>query len=250
MEPFIALLVSADPGSLVLIQRILEDNGVNVKVANSAAAASQLIKTTMFDLGIFDHDVPQAVNPCVARSEGSNPKMIFALLRGTNLKEIVGKRVHFVLQKPFSADLFTRSLRAAYGTMLRERRTTFRHPVQITPAYSVRLLESSNQKLQSSKIVDLSQSGMCIQSLEILPEGAALKIDFQLPDSKELIHVTGTVRWTRASGRTGIRFTHVPPEEQKHLIDWLDSKLPFRMEMVPRAAHVPVRRERAAEVYV
>lgn len=250
MEPFMALLVSTDPGSLVLAQRILEDNGVNVKVADSAAAASQLIKTTMFDLGIFDHDVPQAVNLCVARSEASNPKMIFALLRGTNLKEIVGKRVHFVLQKPFSADLFTRALRAAYGTMLRERRITFRHPVQITPAYSVLLLESSNQKLQSSKIVDLSQSGMCIQSLEILPEGAALQIDFQLPDSKELIHVTGTVRWTRASGRTGICFTHVPPEEQKQLIDWLDSKLPFRMEMVPRAAHVPVRRERAAEVHV
>jgi CheY-like chemotaxis protein len=250
MEPFIALLVSADPGSLALVQRVLLDNGVNVKVADSAQAAEQLIKTTMFDLGILDHDVPNALSLAVSRSAGANPKTIFGLLRNHQVKDVRGKRVQFVVQKPFTADLFTRTLRAAYGTMLRERRVTFRHPVQIKPAKSTLLLEGSNQDLQSSKILDLSQSGMCIQTLEVLPLGATLQIDFQLPNAKELIHVTGTVMWTRASGRTGISFTHVVPDEQKQLIDWLDSKMPFRMEMVPRAAPLAAHRERVAEPHV
>jgi CheY-like chemotaxis protein len=250
MEPFVALLLSTDPGSLALARRILVENGVNVKVVESAQAAEQLIKTTMFDLGVFDHDVPQALNLAVGRPTGANPKMIFALLHAHQLKDVRGKRIQFVVQKPFTADLFTRTLRAAYGTMIRERRVNFRHPVQIKPVNSVLLRESSNQNLQSSNILDLSQTGMCIQTLEILPQGATLQIDFQLPDAKELIHVTGIVRWTRASGRTGISFTHVPEAEQKQLIDWLDSKLPLRMEMVPRAAPSAAHRERIAELHV
>jgi CheY-like chemotaxis protein len=250
MEPFIALLVSADPASLALVQRILVDNGVNVKVAESAQAAEQLIKTTMFDLGVLDHDVPKALSLADGRAPGANPKTVFALLRGHQMKDVHGKRVQFVVQKPFTSDLFTRTLRAAYGTMLRERRVNFRHPVQIKPVNSVLLRESSNQNLQSSKIVDLSQSGMCIQALEILPPGATLQIDFQLPDAKELIHVTGIVMWTRASGRTGISFTHVPQAEQKLLIDWLDSRLPLRMEMAPRAMPSALLRERTPDLHV
>jgi CheY-like chemotaxis protein len=250
MEPFVALLVSADRGSLAPAQRILEDNGVSVKVAESAQAAEQLIKSTMFDLGVFDHDVPRALNLVAGGSVGANPKMIFALLRSHQLQDVRGKRVHFVVQKPFTSDLFTRSLRAAYGTMIRERRVTFRHPVQIKPMKSVLVLETSKQNLQSSKILDLSQTGMCIQTLEILPQGATLQIDFQLPDVKEMIHVTGTVRWTRASGRTGISFTDVPQAEQKQLIDWLDSKLPFQMEMAPRAVPSGAHRERIVELPV
>jgi c-di-GMP-binding flagellar brake protein YcgR len=134
--------------------------------------------------------------------------------------------------------------------MIRERRVAFRHPVQIKPVNSVLVLETSKQNLQSSKILDLSQTGMCIQTLEILPQGAMLQIDFQLPDVKEMIHVTGTVRWTRASGRTGISFTDVPPAEQKQLTDWLDSKLPFQMEMAPRATPSGAHRERIAELPV
>ncbi|HEX4604861.1 MAG TPA: PilZ domain-containing protein [Candidatus Angelobacter sp.] len=244
MEPFFALLVSADPGPLAVTQKILEEHGVNVKVAASVQAAEQLLKSNKFDLGVFDNDVPGALNLVSVRGASANPKMVFALLHSACLNDVRGKRVHFVVQKPFTADLFVRSLRAAYGTMVRERRVAFRHPVQIKPASSVLVQEQGNQNLKSSIILDLSQNGLCIQTQEILPLGATLQIDFHLPEMSELIHISGTVQWTRASGRTGINFKHIPAPEQKHLTAWLDSRLPYATEAIPRAVPQAVRHDR------
>jgi hypothetical protein len=56
--------------------------------------------------------------------------------------------------------------------------------------------------------------------------------------------------WTRASGRTGVKFVHVPPEELKLLISWLDSKLPYDVKNVPRAAAAASHRERFAKLSV
>jgi len=248
MEPFSALLVSADPGSLAVTQKVLEKYGLSVKIVASAQAADQLIKTTKFDLGVFDHDLPEALNLVAGRATSANPKMVFALVSDTQLNDVRDRRIHFVVQKPFTADLFARSLRAAYGTMVRERRLGYRHPVRIKPVACELIQDRGNQTLKSSIILDISQTGMCIQTLEILPQGVTLQIDFQLPEGRELIHSTGSVMWTRASGRTGIRFIHVPPPEQKSLTTWLDSMLPCEMEAIPRAAPPSTRPERMAEL--
>jgi DNA-binding response OmpR family regulator len=244
MEPFLALLVSTDSGPVNVTQKILEEHGVSVKVVVSVSAAEQLIRTTKFDLGVFDHDVPDALNLAVWRGASTNPKMVFAMVRGANLNEVGGKRVQFVLQKPFTADLFARTLRAAYGAMIRDRRVAFRHPVQIKPATSALIQKQGNQNLQSSMIVDISQTGLCIQTQEILPQGATLQIDFQLPDGNDVVHTTGSVMWTRASGRTGIKFIQVPAAEQKSLIAWLDGMLPYEMESVPRIVPPGARQDR------
>lgn len=236
MEPLLALLLSTDPRSLGIMRKVLEGYRINVKVAGSVAAASPLIKTTKFDLGIFDNDVPGALELAGGRSPIANPKMVFALVQNSTLKDLASKRIHFVVRKPFSTELFARSLRAAYGTMMRDRRISFRRPVQIKPVSAILVQEKGNQSLNASTIVDLSQTGLCIQTLEILPQGASLEIEFQLPDNQGTIHATGSVMWTRASGRTGVRFIHIPQAEQKVFIAWLDSLLPCEIDAIPKPA--------------
>ena len=235
MEPLFALLLSADPGPLAITQKVLEAHGVIVKISGSIAAANQLIRTTKFDLGVYDNDLPGALDLAGGGPAVANPKMIFGLMRNSTLHSAAGKRVHFVVQKPFSAELFARSLRAAYGTIIRDRRISFRHPVQIKPQSAVLVQEKGNQPLHEATILDLSQTGLCIQTLEILPQSATLELEFQLPDSKEMIHMTGSVMWTRASGRTGIKFSRISPAEQKTLTAWLDSLLPYKIDAIPKS---------------
>ncbi|MGC2694594.1 MAG: PilZ domain-containing protein [Candidatus Angelobacter sp.] len=239
MEPFSALLLSTDTASLSTMKKVLEEYGVSVKVAASPTVAVHLIKTTKFDLAVLDHDVPGALELAAGRSPIANPKMIFGLVRKTALQELAEKRIHFMVQKPFTADLFARSLRAAYGPMIRDRRTAFRHAVQVKPVSAVLIQDGGTQGLRDATILDLSQDGMCIQTQEILPQGVTLQIEFQIPESRVAIHVTGRVMWTRASGRTGLEFTQIAATEQKDLISWLDSRLPYLVETLPR--QVPVR---------
>src|SRR5689334_9054963 len=114
MEPFSALLLCTDPGPLTITQKILEEYGVSVTVAATAPAAGDLMKNSKFDLAVYDADVQGAMDLAPARQSISAPKMVFVLARSTTLNDLHGKRVHFVVQKPFSSDLFARSLRAAY----------------------------------------------------------------------------------------------------------------------------------------
>jgi CheY-like chemotaxis protein len=76
MEPFSALLLSADRGPIAVIQKTLEEYGVNVKIVATAEAAEQLIKTTKFDLGVFDLDLPEAMNLAVpgANLKSASPR--------------------------------------------------------------------------------------------------------------------------------------------------------------------------------
>ncbi|HEU4416771.1 MAG TPA: PilZ domain-containing protein [Candidatus Angelobacter sp.] len=243
MEPFSALLISNDAGSVSITQKVMEDFGVCVKVVPTMADANRLIKTTKFDLAVLDNDVQGALQLVAGRTPIANPKILFGLVRNTTVKDLAGKRVHFIMQKPLTAALFARSLSAAYGPMIHDRRVAFRHPVQIKPRSAMLVQEEGNQALHEATILDLSQNGLCIQTQEILPKGVTLQIEFEMPESKTLIHVTGRVMWTRASGRTGIEFTQIPAEEQKTLVTWLDSMLPYMADALPRQLPATARQD-------
>ena len=243
MEPFSALLISNDAGSVSITQKVMEDFGVCVKVVPTMADANRLIKTTKFDLAVLDNDVQGALQLVAGRTPIANPKILFGLVRNTTVKDLAGKRVHFIMQKPLTAALFARSLSAAYGPMIHDRRVAFRHPVQIKPRSAMLVQEEGNQALHEATILDLSQNGLCIQTQEILPKGVTLQIEFEMPESKALIHVTGRVMWTRASGRTGIEFTQIPAEEHKNLVTWLDSMLPYMADALPRQVPATARQD-------
>src|ERR1041385_3174230 len=87
MEPLFALLLSTEPDSLGTAQRVLEGYGVTVKVAGSIAAANQLIKTTKFDLGVYDNDIPGALDLAGGGSVVGTPGMIFGLMRNETRSE-------------------------------------------------------------------------------------------------------------------------------------------------------------------
>src|SRR5258707_11983747 len=133
MESLSGLLLSNDAGVLGMTNKIFDDYGFDVHVVTSAKAAEELVRLNFFDLAIFDQDVPGAMEMAREKSPGS-PRVVLGMVRRDKCLEIRGKRVHFVMQKPFSADLFLKSLRAAYGVIAQEKRAAFRHEVQIGAA--------------------------------------------------------------------------------------------------------------------
>jgi len=233
MEMLSALLVCGDAGTLSVTQKVLEEYGMSVRVAPSAPAADLLMKRTRFDLAVFDSDVPGAMQ-LAAPDANHTPKMIFGLVRAFKTDAVVGKRVHFIVQKPFSADILGKSLRAAYGSMLRERRAAFRHPVHITASSCVLLLENGQRNVPNAKILDVSQTGLCLETQETLPQGVVLQISFALPNSKESLQFSGSVMWNQNSGKAGIKFVRVDSAEQIKLNSWLESIGPGDAELVGR----------------
>jgi CheY-like chemotaxis protein len=226
MQALSALLLSNDTAVLRVSNRILDDYHFSVKAVSSAPAAADLIGCSRFDLAVYDQDTPGAIE-LASRTAVGAPGVVFATIGDSKTAATTGKRIHVTLQKPLTADLFARSLKAAYGLMIKEKRAAFRHPVRIHPSVSNLILEGEKRGLENAVILNVSQTGLCLSVPGLLlPQDATLQIAFALPASNELIHVVAKVVWSHISGRAGVKFVLIPPKQERTFLSWLDSMLP------------------------
>ena len=101
-----------------------------------------------------------------------------------------------------------------------DRRRAPRHKI-LTPAYANRSGSAQGAVLELSEILNLSESGMCIQATSQLKVDRVLPLGIDLAGSGEHIRTVGHVAWSEPSGKTGIRFPEVAEGLQLQLRHWL-----------------------------
>ena len=100
-----------------------------------------------------------------------------------------------------------------------ERRRFLRHRTH-TPAYA-RVNESPGDSPELSEILDISESGMSIQTSSPLRAEHDLSLCLDLSETKTRIWTKGEVVWSDTSGRAGIRFAQLAGESLDQLKEWL-----------------------------
>lgn len=230
-----ALIFSSDPHTISRTTRILESHGFEVKRTDNHSAAEQLCRSSRFDLALYDLG-------CTGWNEllhlRSAPRVVIGLAGPAQLRSALAKGIHFLLQKPFSDDLFTKTIKAAYGTIATDRLRSFRHQVSITPTSCKLFGDSQIKSLEKSRIVNLSQTGLCLETAEMLVQGSVLHVNFRLPGSGALIEMKATVIWAHASGRAGIKITEFICGSESLYNAWLTAMLPSAKEPLWRAGSV------------
>jgi len=218
----LSALVLANRDHAILVTRVLESHGFKVTRSVSADSAEEMCKRQRFDLAVYDHDVNGALELTGARHLSSRPRVAVGLYPLTKTSQASQTRLHFVVHKPFTADLFAKTVKAAFGPIAAERRVSFRHQVDVAASCSF-IHRGETRKLEEARIVNLSCTGLCLQGPEMLPQAAEIEVSFPLPSSQVTVRLAGTVIWAHASGRSGVKFTQLAPDEQHKLEDWLDS---------------------------
>jgi hypothetical protein len=102
----------------------------------------------------------------------------------------------------------------------KDRRRALRHKI-LTPAYANRSGSSQGAVLELSEILNLSESGMCIQAPSQLKVDRLLPLGIELAESGEQIRTVGHVAWSEPSGKTGIRFPETAEGLRLQLRHWL-----------------------------
>ncbi len=102
----------------------------------------------------------------------------------------------------------------------RERRRARRHKV-FTPAYANLSGSSQGAVLELSEILNISESGMCIQASAQMKVNRLLPLGIDLSETGVQIRTVGHVVWSEPSGRTGIRFPEVAAASLDQLKEWL-----------------------------
>jgi CheY-like chemotaxis protein len=230
---FSALLLSENPFPVDSIAKVFEDHGVALHFVRSAIEVEQMVRSSRFDLVVCDYDTPGASElSCLGRAtKWRGISMVIA--RGNSIRGLTGKKVHFTLNKPATTDLLTKALKAAYSTMSHLRFAAYRHAVALRPIAGTLLYRGSQRALGPAIISDISQTGLCLNAPEPLPQDGLISVNFPLPETNENVHVLGTVVWSSPTGKTGIKFNHISAHQQKLLQDRLRARFPWNTDLLP-----------------
>jgi CheY-like chemotaxis protein len=219
----LALLVSADPVAIQQFSHALQELSITPDICREVPAAVGLLNRRKFDAVIVDlqlGDQSGLILDEVHLSTSNRTAVTFGI--GDNDAEITSdfrKKSQFVFERPLSAQSIQRTLKPAFGLILRERRRYFRYPVSMP----VIIQRQSRQEIRCNSI-NISGGGMALSTQVPLVPEENVRVQFTLPDHEAPILAESTICWSK-TGHLGVRFVSVSEEHKSELQVWLSQKL-------------------------
>lgn len=222
---FQSLLVLRDDSAVDVLRHVLADFQVESEHCPNASEAGQKLHDKHYDALIVDLDedtgVAAEIMQKLRQATASKNAVTISLLNDSSqVRRAFGMGANFVLYKPLSSEPARASLRAAIALLKRERRRSFRVPVQLPVTLSWQDVPEVE-----GIMLDLSEDGMDLLSAQPLQRTQSINVHFSLPDLSQVTAV-GQVAWANTNGQAGLEFVDFP-EGQKHILrDWLLANAP------------------------
>jgi ActR/RegA family two-component response regulator len=217
-----ALLLSNDPQSSLVLQRVLEEFDVRAEVCDSPRTARTLLNTRPFESVIVDADTVRdglSVINELAESRINRGVFTVTLLRdGEQMKAAAEVGTTFMLHKPVPTEDARRIMRISRHMLARD---SVRQYLRLAlPNLAYALLDEAKQIL----VENISEGGMAIQAEEQMLPGMRCRVRFTLPNDVNPIVSEAQVMWSDPSGRAGLRFCQLESAMQQRLARWIEEQ--------------------------
>jgi DNA-binding response OmpR family regulator len=222
------LLFSRDTQVLAVMNQTLDSFAIETEVFAEMGPALDAVTHRRLDVVIVDWkaaNTPSRVVRAARKSSPNNNSTIVAMVSGSSeMQAALLAGANFTIHKPTSLDDATRCMRAAYGTMLQQRRRAARCTLDIRVVAKV-----AEFGCVEARIRDISIGGLALQCDKQLEIHSTVSLNFSLPATSHLIHVTGKVVNSIANadgtGRIGICFSSLSEDDFNLLVNWLADEL-------------------------
>lgn len=217
------LLFSNDRSVVSVMNQVLSTFSIKTEICQELESAVDAVAHRRLDAIIVDwHNTenPTRIVRAARKSSPNSSSTIVALVNAGDETHALLVGANFMIHKPADAEHASRCMRAAYGTMLQNRRRSARVPVEIPITARV-----GEMGLITANISDLSIGGLALQCEQPLQVDHDVIAQFDLPNSGHRMHVSGKVVNANATGRAGIRFSFVPEDDLEALETWLATEL-------------------------
>ena len=214
-----ALLVSKDDYSAEVLSRALANFAIAVERFSEPEIALHRLGEQRFDCLIVDFDDADTALKLLKMATQPKPAALLSIALSSDessVRDVLKHGAKFVLHKPISSELAAATLRAAIALLRRERRRSFRVPVQAP----VQVALSGGDQLEGI-MLDLSQTGMDLLAAQPLQPAALIGLRFTLPDGSLEIDTHGEIAWANPNGQSGVRFLDLPEAQVERLKSWL-----------------------------
>lgn len=206
------------------MRRALENISIQVEEVVTAPQATEAMQKQKFDAVVVDvDDVPQAIEiiPKLRAGKSNQRSIVFAVTNGsTTVKAAFEMGTNFVLEKPISIERATRSLRAAHGLILRERRRYFRAPVSIPAQVSYGEVRNA-----AVSIHNISEGGLSLNLNRTSAIVGGVTVKFVLPGAAKPIEVRGEFVASNRTANVGVKFGPISPSAKTELNEWLNQQI-------------------------
>src|SRR5690348_8798960 len=241
-SPLSALLLCDSPIAATGITRVLQSFGFRVSTPATAREARAICHHSRFDLALYDEDSSEALE-LASNEPKSAPRAVIMLANSDNVRRVAPGRFHFIVQKPFTRDLLAKTVRATFGLIAQERRSSYRHQVSLAASNCRSTFGSENKDLGGVRIVNISRTGMCIEAGEMLAQESGIEVGFTAEAAHGVLQLKGVVVWSHASGRCGIQLSKLDSKMEYRLRAWLTSIVPSVDDFLPAAVRTVAPRQ-------
>ncbi len=216
---FQALLVSKDEQATAVLTPVLSGFGLSVQCCGYPDALCRLTEQK-FEAVIVDYDDPHSaalvLQNAYQASSGSHTVTVALLGDKTKVRHVFGAGANFVLYKPVNPQQAEASLRAATALIKRERRRSFRVPIQLP----VRIRVENGVEMEGI-LLDLSEDGLDVLASQPLCPSAVINASFRLPHQSHDMDLRGEVAWANPNGESGVRYLDLPDAIRQTLRNWV-----------------------------
>jgi DNA-binding response OmpR family regulator len=217
------LLFSGNAELLQVMKQILGTFAIQTEVYTEIGSALEVVSHRRVDALIVDWDLsndPTRVVRCARKSSPNRNSTIVAMVDIGSETHALLVGANFMIYKPVDLERASRCMRAAYGTMLLERRRAARVSVEIPVIARV-----SDIGPIEARVSDLSIGGLALHCHQPLLIDREVSLVLSLPHTNDTLRITGRVVNGNETGRAGIRFSFVPEEDLSALESWLAIEL-------------------------
>jgi CheY-like chemotaxis protein len=206
------LLVDDDPEVCRLVKSMVEPLGVEVRTSSDSREAALILETEKFDGIMLDDAMPNLDGFQLTRKIRATPPnqqapivMITGLNDAGTMRQAFEAGVTFFIGKPISREKIYAIFRTARGAMLAERRRSTRI------AYRTAVTCVREGERFSATSVNIGEGGIGLESSGTAGVADVLTLEFNMPDVKRPIKLTGKICGKETSGRTSVEF--IDPSE-------------------------------------
>jgi Tfp pilus assembly protein PilZ len=217
------LLYGSNTGLLQTMKEILSSFAIQTEIYTEIGSALDVVTHRKLDVVIVDWDKENDPTRVVHNARKSSPNRnstIVAMVDAGSETHALLVGANFMIYKPVDLERARRCMRAAYGTMLQERRRAARVSVDIPVVAKV-----SDLGIIGARVSDISVGGVALHCDQTLQIGREISLVLSLPHTYDMVRINGKVVNGNEAGRAGVRFSFVPDEDLSALERWLATEL-------------------------
>lgn len=213
-----AMVVSRDWREISVLECILGSLHMDVSVETAPEKAWHKLCRSKIDALIVDCDLEGSARffqqlQAGARQFNTVPLVIMGGPRCMAPLDETGAL--FAFEKPISVEQAVRTLSAARSMILEGRLRYHRVGIELPI-----LLDAGKETPRNAQVINVSQGGMRIYADRAIGTGN-MQVCYELPGTKSALKTQAEVVWHDERGNLGIRFVHVPDQQQRTLQLWV-----------------------------